>query len=152
MPPGWDWWAGLVGNSRYYNYTLSINGKPKNFGSNYEQDYLTDEIGRRASSFFDKYLSAGRKKNGDRKPFLMVLSPPAPHAPFTPAPQYQSAFENVTAPRTPGFNFVESKPGESKHWFVRTPPRPLPQSMIDKGLIYETITFRYQINPLLCPT
>jgi hypothetical protein len=37
VPPGWDWWAGLVGNSRYYNYTLSINGKPKKHGSIYEQ-------------------------------------------------------------------------------------------------------------------
>ena len=84
MPPGWDFWAGLVGNSRYYNYTLSINGKPKVYGSDYEQDYLTDEIGRRASSFLGKYASSGRK---NKQPFLMVLSSPAPHAPFTPAPQ-----------------------------------------------------------------
>ena len=84
MPAGWDFWAGLVGNSRYYNYTLSINGKPKVYGSDYEHDYLTDEIGRRASSFLGKYASGGRK---NKQPFLMVLSPPAPHAPFTPAPQ-----------------------------------------------------------------
>jgi N-acetylglucosamine-6-sulfatase len=54
VPKGWDWWAGLVGNSRYYNYTLSINGKPKDYGSDYDRDYLTDEIGRRANSFLDQ--------------------------------------------------------------------------------------------------
>ena len=32
----------------------------------------------------------------------MVLATPAPHAPFTPAPQYETAFQNATAPRTPG--------------------------------------------------
>ena len=29
VPPGWDWWLGQVGNARYYNYTLSVNGKAK---------------------------------------------------------------------------------------------------------------------------
>ena len=37
VPPGWDWWFGLVGNSKYYNYTLSINGKAKHHGDNYTQ-------------------------------------------------------------------------------------------------------------------
>ena len=44
VPPGWDWWAGLVGNSKYYNYTLSINGKAEHHGDNYTRDYLTDVI------------------------------------------------------------------------------------------------------------
>ena len=35
VPPGWDWWIGLVGNSKYYNYTLSINGKPQRHGDDY---------------------------------------------------------------------------------------------------------------------
>lgn len=37
VPPGWDFWAGLVGNSRYYDYTLSVNGKPERHGSSYER-------------------------------------------------------------------------------------------------------------------
>lgn len=40
VPPGWDWWYGLLGNSRYYNYSLSINGTEKFFAN----DYLTDAI------------------------------------------------------------------------------------------------------------
>ena len=31
VPPGWDWWLGQVGNARYYNYTLSVNGKAKRY-------------------------------------------------------------------------------------------------------------------------
>jgi len=33
-----------VGNSRYYNYKLSVNGKPEKHGDQYPQDYLTDVI------------------------------------------------------------------------------------------------------------
>ena len=50
------------------------------------------------------------------KPFLLVLAPPASHAPFTPAPQYQDRFSELSAPRPPSFN-VES--GDTKHWFTR---------------------------------
>uniref|UniRef100_A0A4W4HAF3 N-acetylglucosamine-6-sulfatase n=1 Tax=Electrophorus electricus TaxID=8005 RepID=A0A4W4HAF3_ELEEL len=44
VPPGWDQWHALVGNSKYYNYTLSANGKAEIHGDNYEKDYLTDLI------------------------------------------------------------------------------------------------------------
>lgn len=40
VPAGWDWWIGLVGNSRYYNYTLSINGT----GRHFSDQYLTNVI------------------------------------------------------------------------------------------------------------
>ena len=33
-----------VGNSVYYNYTLSVNGKREDHGSDYEKDYLTKLI------------------------------------------------------------------------------------------------------------
>ena len=42
VPPGWDEWYGLVGNSRYYNYTQSVNGKPVEHGDSYGSDYFTD--------------------------------------------------------------------------------------------------------------
>jgi N-acetylglucosamine-6-sulfatase len=117
VPPGWDWWAGLVGNSRYYNYTLSINGKAERHGATYARDYLTDVIRRKAVQFLDHVA-----KLPTAPPFLMVLAPPACHAPFTPAPQYRKHFSNLKAPRTPAFN--RDKAGDPrKHWLVETEPR-----------------------------
>lgn len=137
VPPGWDFWAGLVGNSKYYDYTLSINGKKERHGSDYGDDYLTDVIGRKAASFLDMYNS-----RSIRNPFLMVLSPPSPHAPFTPAPQYKNYFSNRTAPRTPAFNRAKAS-DKPKHWFVNTKPRPLNETLTDK--IDEV--FRYARRP-----
>uniref|UniRef100_A0A8C5EP74 N-acetylglucosamine-6-sulfatase n=1 Tax=Gouania willdenowi TaxID=441366 RepID=A0A8C5EP74_GOUWI len=44
VPLGWDQWHALVGNSQYYNYTLSVNGKEEKHGDVYEKDYLPDLI------------------------------------------------------------------------------------------------------------
>ena len=40
IPIGWDWWIGLVGNSAYYNYFLSVNGTKIHHGQNPSTDYL----------------------------------------------------------------------------------------------------------------
>ena len=117
---------------RYYNYTLSINGKAEVHGDNYEDDYLTDVIGRKADEFLDAYeVLRNQKGVNNMNPFLMVLSTPAPHDPFTPAPQYADVFSNLTAPRTPAFNYVQNVE-EQKHWFMRTPPTPLSANLVDK--------------------
>ena len=64
VPPGWDEWAAQVGNAKYYNYTLSINGAEEEHGDDYATDYLTDVIGTKAADFLnnrncknDKHLS-----------------------------------------------------------------------------------------------
>ncbi|KMQ96049.1 n-acetylglucosamine-6-sulfatase-like protein [Lasius niger] len=95
VPVGWDWWAGLIGNSKYYDYSLSINGTEIKYGNN-SSDYLTDVISNLAVDFINGY--------SDDQPFLMVLAPPAPHAPFTPADRHNDKYNDTKAKRTPNFN------------------------------------------------
>ncbi|XP_066225916.1 N-acetylglucosamine-6-sulfatase isoform X3 [Saccopteryx leptura] len=46
VPLGWSYWYALEKNSKYYNYTLSINGKARKHGENYSVDYLTDVLNK----------------------------------------------------------------------------------------------------------
>ncbi|GBP42996.1 N-acetylglucosamine-6-sulfatase [Eumeta japonica] len=114
VPPGWTEWHGLVGNSVYYDYVLSNNGVP----THSDTLYLTDVISDLAVSFIETQTR--------NEPFLLVVSPPAPHAPFTPAPRHIGNYANVMAKRTPNFNIDT----EDKHWLLRMPPIPLPTSML----------------------
>lgn len=36
-------------NSKYYNYTLSVNGEAQKHGADYSKDYLTDVLVRHTS-------------------------------------------------------------------------------------------------------
>ncbi|CAB3245615.1 unnamed protein product [Arctia plantaginis] len=114
VPSGWSEWHGLVGNSVYYNYTISNNGVP----THSTDQYLTDVIREVAVSYIENQTESN--------PFLMVLAPPAPHQPFTPAPRHEGKFSNVTAIKHPNFNIA----AENKHWLLRMPPSPLPPSTL----------------------
>jgi len=140
VPEGWDWWAGLVGNSRYYNYTLSNNGKAEVHKDNYTTDYLTDVIRRKSIQFLTHYVTTKTAEN----PFLMVLAPPACHAPFTPAPQYREKFKDKKAPRTPAFNRHQAD-DPKKHWLMETNPKVL----TDKNIEVVDEVFRNRWRTLL---
>ncbi|GFS00117.1 N-acetylglucosamine-6-sulfatase-like [Elysia marginata] len=119
VPPGWDEWHGLVGNSVYYNYSLSVNGVEEKHGNNYTEDYLTDVIHHRGLEFLSQ--------QSERHPFFMMLSTPSCHAPFTPAPQYEKEFQNEKAPRTKSFNVH----GKDKHWLVEAAATPMADDVIN---------------------
>ncbi|XP_070611048.1 N-acetylglucosamine-6-sulfatase [Erythrolamprus reginae] len=96
VPPGWSFWYALEKNSKYYNYTLSVNGKVHRHGANYSTDYLTDVLANMSLDFLE-YKSSF-------EPFFMMIATPAPHSPWIAAPQYKKSFENVSAPRNNNFN------------------------------------------------
>uniref|UniRef100_A0A2K5XTN3 N-acetylglucosamine-6-sulfatase n=1 Tax=Mandrillus leucophaeus TaxID=9568 RepID=A0A2K5XTN3_MANLE len=118
VPLGWSYWYALEKNSKYYNYTLSINGKARKHGENYSVDYLTDVLANVSLDFLD-YKS-------NFEPFFMMIATPAPHSPWTAAPQYQKAFQNVFAPRNKNFNIH----GTNKHWLIRQAKTPMTNSSI----------------------
>jgi N-acetylglucosamine-6-sulfatase len=57
----------------------------------------------------------------------MFLSTSAPHDPETPAPQYECAFSDVSAPRDAAFDLY---PGRTKHWLTRMSPRTLKEDEV----------------------
>ncbi|XP_045104769.1 N-acetylglucosamine-6-sulfatase-like isoform X1 [Portunus trituberculatus] len=120
VPPGWDWWLGLKGNSRYYNYSLSVNGSKETHDSHPDKDYLTKVIWQYALDFLAQLST---------HPFLIVLAPPAPHAPFIPEPKYATNFSSLKAPRTPNFNVKVTK---EKHWLLRQGKQILPDEVVVK--------------------
>ena len=133
MPPGWDTgnWNGLVGNSKYYDYTLSVNGKAEHHGNDYYQDYLTDLISNRSCAFIAAHAhpdashhhqehsepgSGLTTANDDVKPFLLMMGTPASHIPDDYAPWTAQMFVNESSPRTPNWNHA---PNPDKHWMMR---------------------------------
>lgn len=94
IPPGWRSWSALVRNSRFYNYTINVNGKKIKHGHDYQLDYYPDLIINESLAFLDT-----SKKIFPNKPVMMVLSFPSPHGPEESAPKYQHLFANVTTHR-----------------------------------------------------
>ncbi|CAH0402718.1 unnamed protein product [Chilo suppressalis] len=114
VPPGWSEWHGLVGNSVYYDYVMSNNGVPTHLTDR----YLTDVIRDLSISYIENQTES--------RPFLMVLAPPAPHQPFTPAPRHRGFYKNTTVVKHPNFNVA----AEDKHWLIKMPPTPLPDTLL----------------------
>lgn len=111
IPPGWSDWSALVRNSRYYNYTLNVNGDKVRHGANYELDYYPDLILNDSLQYM-RYS----KRSHSSKPYLMVMSFPSPHGPEDAAPQYQDMFLQEKGHRTPSWNHA---PNRDKQWLLR---------------------------------
>uniref|UniRef100_A0A182K5F3 Sulfatase N-terminal domain-containing protein n=1 Tax=Anopheles christyi TaxID=43041 RepID=A0A182K5F3_9DIPT len=118
VPPGWSQWFGLHGNSRYYNFTVTENGK----SYTYTNEYFTDYLNTKTINFLQN-LSADR-------PFFAMVAPPAPHAPFTAADRHKDLFPDAKAKRTPNFN-ISSSPLQ-KHWLLTMEPSTLPLKFLDE--------------------
>ncbi len=114
IPPGWtEWYSAMKGNAYgEYNYTLNENGKQVAYG-NKPEDYGTDVYARKAVDFI-------QRTSKESKPFLVYLTPYAPHGPATPAPRHEKLFADAQAPRTPNYNEadVSDKPA-----YIRLRPK-----------------------------
>ncbi|KAG7260415.1 hypothetical protein CRUP_034965, partial [Coryphaenoides rupestris] len=112
VPLGWTRWIGLERNSKYYNYTLS----PESHGADYSKDYLTMSLANVSLDFL--------RHKSKNEPFFMMVSTPAPHSPWTPAPHYRDKYNDTRAPRDPNFNVH----GKDKHWLIRQAKTPMSNS------------------------
>jgi N-acetylglucosamine-6-sulfatase len=83
-----------------------MNNTRRHFGHK-DSDYLTTVIGQLASEFLANNVLRNR-------PFLAVLAPPAPHAPYIPEAQYMQDYSNLSVPRTDAYNLYSP----DKHWIV----------------------------------
>ncbi|KAG1706638.1 Extracellular sulfatase Sulf-1 [Nymphon striatum] len=111
IPPGYREWMALIRNSRFYNYSINLNGNKIKHGDDYNMDYFPDLIANDSIAFLRM-----SKQFFSSKPIMMTLSFPSPHGPEDAAPQYSHMFMNVTSHRTPSWNYA---PNPDKQWILR---------------------------------
>ena len=110
IPPGWDQWYGLVGNSKYYDYTVcTTGGGNETHGNDYATDYFTDRLANRTLEFLENVTTT-------KAPFFAMVGTPASHGPNDPAPQYSETYAGMRSPRLPSWNLA---PNPDKHYLLR---------------------------------
>ena len=120
IPKGWDYWYGLEGNSRYYNYTI-VERDPSSSNMNHTAALRLHHHG---NQYPDDYLPLVLENYTLSKlpqlpePWLMVVAWPTPHGPFTPEPRYGKKYSNVVPPRGENYNATTTSQ-QQKHWLLR---------------------------------
>ena len=128
-PPGWDEWD-VAGNAYgEFGYNLNQNGRQQHYGSA-PQDYLTDVLAAKANAFIGSSAASGQ-------PFMLEVATFAPHAPYTPAPRYAHAAQQLTYPKNPAYDRLPANPPP---WLKGHPPL----SALDQHNI--TTTFRERVE------
>lgn len=112
VPPGWEYWHGLVDAYRMWGYSINHNGNNvQRYGQVDVQNpdlYQTDVLRNIATTFIDNHA-------GGARPFFLSWAPLAPHTEVgtglelglrnpRPAPRHRGAFESEPLPRPPAFN------------------------------------------------
>ena len=109
VPAGWNEWFGLAGSFLDgYGYRANHNGRMETYGSR-PADYQTDVVSHEAQQFIDS------TEDHDKKPFLLYLSPSAPHAPIEAAPRdARNRWDDDALPRLP--NYDEPDVSDKPSW------------------------------------
>jgi N-acetylglucosamine-6-sulfatase len=124
VPRGWDYWYGLEGNSRYYNYTIvektpgQLTPIKRHHNDTYPTDYLPLVLEGISTNLLERELVTDNDDDDDAKPWLMVICWPTAHGPFQPEPQYKDTRSELQAPRTINFNAPQVYQNQ-KHWLLR---------------------------------
>ncbi len=92
--PEFDYWVSFFGGTvpNYYDPNLNVNGtwqKKTGYITYLFKDYVIE------------FLQAAARQ---RKPFLLIFAPNAPHAPFTPAKEDKGLLTDLPLHRPPNFN------------------------------------------------
>ncbi len=130
VPPGWNQWF-AVGESAYYDYTVvrsddGFTAERIFHGSDYAIDYFPDLVANHTIRTIQTYTTSTAATDDASTtattlitpPFLIVVSWPTPHGPFTPAPWAEHLFNDTFAPRTPNWN-ASDEFMQQKHWIMR---------------------------------
>ncbi|MGH2819433.1 MAG: sulfatase family protein [Actinomycetota bacterium] len=108
-PPGFDKWAMLKTNSKYFNAPFNIQGR-----SQTKSGYTTGVIKRYALRYLRRFEHAR-----DRKPWFLQVATLAPHGPAIPARRFADArVPRWRETRATSERFLSDKPG-----YVRRYPR-----------------------------
>lgn len=125
--PEYDYWVSYkFGETRYKNPNLNVNGE----WIRHQDQYVTYALGDYAIEFIQK----ASKKN---KPFILLFTPNAPHAPVTPAEEDRNLFNDLPPHRPPSFN--EADISDKPSWFAE-------EGLLSEETIQKTDEFR--INQL----
>jgi N-acetylglucosamine-6-sulfatase len=112
VPPGWDRWMafnGPNGGVWYYDYTMSIDGIERRYGSS-PADYSTSVATGHAVRFIEE----------THQPFFLYFAPSASHLPAVPGPGHENAFPSLAPFR--GRSFDEADTSDKPPW-LRAVPR-----------------------------
>jgi N-acetylglucosamine-6-sulfatase len=143
VPPGWEYWHGLVCAYRMWGFTFKHNDQPapatcSDAANAGEATYQTNVLRNLATNFIENHF------NGER-PFFLSLAPLAPHTEVgvnadlvdfrnpRPSPEHRLKFNNEPLPRSPAFDEADMS---DKPAFLRRGP--LTENEIDN------ITKRYR--------
>lgn len=108
--PEYDHWVSFFkGETVYYRPDLNVNGEWVRYG---EDEYVTYILGDHAVEFLG---TAARQ----RKPFILLFTPNAPHRPTTPAVEDQDLLTDLAPHRPPNFN--EADMSDKPEWLAIRP-------------------------------
>ena len=92
--PEYDYWVSIFGGTlpNYYDPNLNINGT------------WEKQTGYSTYLFKDRAIEFVEQATQQKKPFLLLFTPNAPHAPFTPLKEDKSLYTDLPPYRPPNYN------------------------------------------------